>query len=138
MTAESVVEKTANSAVETPEKQKLSLSLHTSALGASTIVHCRGRIIFREEAAALSHAVAAALQRSKHVILDMQGVTAIDSGGMGELVALHMWAHGCGATLKLCGLGSRLLYLLELTNLTTILEIFPTPEAALNASPVAD
>jgi anti-anti-sigma factor len=117
----------------TSEGAELSLSIHTSKIGEIAVIYCRGRIVFREEAAALSHAVAAALQESRHVVLELQGVTAIDSGGMGELVALHMWAQGCGGTLKLSGLSSRLLYLLELTNLTTVFEIFPTQEAALNA-----
>ncbi len=115
----------------------MSLSLQASHLGDITVIHCRGRIIFRNEAEALSHAVAAALQQSKHIILELQGVSAIDSGGMGELVALHMWAQGCGATLKLSGLSSRLLYLLELTNLTAVFEIFATQEAALNACQAA-
>jgi anti-anti-sigma regulatory factor len=48
-----------------------------------------------------------------------------------------MWAQGCGGTLKLSGLSSRLLYLLELTNLTTVFEIFPTQEAALDACSAA-
>jgi anti-anti-sigma factor len=120
-----------------PKEEELSLSLQTSKLGDVTVIYCRGRIIFRSEAEALSHAVAAALQQSKHIILELQGVTAIDSGGMGELVALHMWAQGYGATLKLSGLSSRLLYLLELTNLTAVFEIFPTQEAAMTACRVA-
>ena len=118
-------------------EDQLSLSLQASQLGDVTVIHCRGRIIFRIEAEALSHAFAAALQQSKHIILELQGVSAIDSGGMGELVALHMWAQGCGATLKLSGLSSRLLYLLELTNLTAVFEIFATQEAALNACQAA-
>jgi anti-anti-sigma factor len=112
---------------------ELSLSFDTAKLGETTVIHCRGRIVVREETAALSRAVAAVLEDSKHVILELQGVTAIDSGGLGELVALHMWAQGCGGTLKLSGLTSRLLYLLELTNLASVFEIFPTQEAALNA-----
>jgi anti-anti-sigma factor len=120
-----------------PKEEELSLSLQTSKLGDVTVIYCRGRIIFRNEAEALSHAVTAALQQSKHIILELQGVTAIDSGGMGELVALHMWTQGYGATLKLSGLSSRLLYLLELTNLTAVFEIFPTQEAAMTACRVA-
>lgn len=111
----------------------MSLRVQASKLGDVIVINCRGRIIFRNEAELLSRSVAAALEQSKHIILELQGVTAIDSAGMGELVALHMWAQGCGATLKLSGLGSRLLYLLELTNLTAVFEIFPTQEAALTA-----
>src|SRR5215469_10681577 len=115
------------------EEGGLSLRLDTSKLGNITVIHCHGRIVVREEAAALSRAVAAVIDESKHVILELRGVTVIDSGGLGELVALHLWAHGCGGTLKLSGLSSRLLYLLELTNLTAVFEIFPTQEAARNA-----
>lgn len=120
-----------------PREEELSLSLYASTVGHATVIHCRGRIVFRSEAEALSHAVAAALEQSKHVILELQGVSAIDSAGMGELVALHMWAQAYGATLKLAGLTSRLLYLLELTNLTAVFEIFPTQEAALTACQAA-
>jgi anti-anti-sigma factor len=133
MTTESVIEKCAQPAANILKEEELSLSFQTSRLGDVTVLRCRGRIIFRHEAEALSYAVAAALQQSKHIILELQGVTAIDSAGMGELVALHMWAQGYGATLKLSGLSSRLLYLLELTNLTAVFEIFPTQEAALTA-----
>ena len=120
-----------------PKEEQLSLRLQSSKLGDVTVIHCRGRIIFRNEAEALSHAVGAALHESKHIILELQGVNSIDSAGMGELVSLHMWAQGYGATLKLSGLSSRLLYLLELTNLTTVFEIFPTQEQALNACQAA-
>ncbi|HVO64802.1 MAG TPA: STAS domain-containing protein [Terriglobales bacterium] len=136
MTTEPMLENYAQAAY-VPKEEQLSLSLQSSKLGDVTVIHCRGRIIFRNEAEALSHAVAAALQESKHIILELQGVNAIDSAGMGELVALHMWAQGYGATLKLSGLSSRLLYLLELTNLTTVFEIFPTQEQALNACQAA-
>ncbi|MBV8478630.1 MAG: STAS domain-containing protein [Acidobacteria bacterium] len=116
-----------------PREAELSLSLKASKLGEITVVTCRGRIVWRERAAALSEVVAGVLEHSKHVILHLDGVSAIDSTGIGELVSLHLWAQGCGGTLKLSGLSSRLIYLLELTNLSTVFEIFPTPEAALHA-----
>ncbi len=133
MRTETITKQQAKLPAYISKEAKLSLSLHTSKLAGVTVIHCRGRIVVREEAEALSCAVAAVLRQSKHVILELQGVTAIDSGGMGELVALHMWAQGCGGSLKLSGLSSRLLYLLELTNLTSVFEIFPTQEAALHA-----
>ena len=138
MNTEFMMQKSAPLPANAPqEEEELSLTLRTSKLGDVTVIYCRGRIIFRNEAETLSHAVAGALQQSKHIILELQGVTTIDSAGMGELVALHMWAQGYGATLKLSGLSSRLLYLLELTNLTAVFEIFPTQEAALNACEAA-
>ncbi len=111
----------------------MSLALQVSRLGEAAVIHCNGRIVFREEAAALSHAVNDLLHDVRHIVLDLQGTTAIDSAGLGELVALHMWVQGSGGSLKLCGLSSRIHYLLELTNLTSVLEIFPTEEVALDS-----
>jgi anti-anti-sigma factor len=111
----------------------VSLNLEVSKAGEPAVIHCRSRIIYREEAATLSNAVSDALRHSKNVVLDLEGTSDIDSCGLGELVALHMWAQGTGGTLKLSGLSSRVHYLLELTNLTSVLEIYSTPEAALDA-----
>lgn len=111
----------------------MSLNLEVSRTGEPALIHCSGRIVYREEAATLSNAVSEALRKSKNVVLDLEGTSDIDSCGLGELVALHMWAQGSGGTLKLSGLSSRVHYLLELTNLTSVLEIYSTPEAALDA-----
>jgi anti-anti-sigma factor len=119
--------------VDTKE-QGLSLHLETSRLGNAMVVHCRGRIVYRYEAMALSHKVARLLEQSWVVILDLQQVSAIDSAGLGELVSLHMWARGQDRSLKLCGLSSRLRALLELTNLTSVLEVHATEEYAEQAA----
>lgn len=123
----------AASLVEAKE-QELSLNLETSRLGSTVVVHCRGRIVYRYEAMALSHKVAELLEHNRVVILDLQQVSVIDSAGLGELVALHMWARGQGRSLKLCGLSSRIRALLELTNLTSVLELYATEEYAEQAS----
>lgn len=116
------------------KEQELSLSLETSRLGQAVVVHCRGRIVYRYEATALSHKVAQLLEQNRVVIVDVQQVSAIDSAGLGELVALHMWARGQGRSMKLCGVSSRIRALLELTNLTSVLEVYATEEYAERAS----
>lgn len=117
-----------------PEECKLSLALESSKYGEAVILHCQGRIVNREEAVALSRAVSELLEKTQNIVLDFRGVTAIDSAGLGELVSLHMWALGKGCSLKLTGLSSRLFHLLEITNLTSIFEIFSTEQAALQSS----
>jgi len=75
--------------------------------------------------------VGESIEASDVVILDLKGVSAIDSAGLGEMVALHMWARGHGHALKMTGLSSRIRHLLELTNLTSVFEIYATEEEAL-------
>ena len=116
------------------KEQELSLRLETSTLGSAVVVHCSGRIVYRYEASALSHKVAGLLESHALVILDLQHVSAIDSAGLGELVALHMWAQAHRRCLRLSGVSSRIHALLKLTNLTSILEVYATEEHALDAS----
>jgi anti-anti-sigma factor len=116
------------------KEHELALHLQTSKLGNAVVIHCSGRIVYRYEAAALSHKVAGLLENHKLVILDLQRISAIDSAGLGELVALHMWAQGQGRSIKVTGVSSRIRALLELTNLTSVLEIYATEEHAFKES----
>ena len=53
------------------------------------IVHCQGRIVYRDEAAALSRVVGEVLQNGGKVILDLSGVNSIDSAGIGSAMAAN-------------------------------------------------
>jgi anti-anti-sigma factor len=113
------------------KEDRLSLILETSKLGEAVILRCKGRIVFRDEVVELSKVVGDAIQSSRLLILDLQGVSAIDSAGLGELVALHMWAQGNACDLKMTGLSSRIRRLLDLTNLTSVFEIYATEADAI-------
>lgn len=109
----------------------MKLSLETRRSGDVIIIHCEGRIVYREEAAALSRVVGEALQDTREVILDFEGVHSIDSAGLGELVLAHMSAEGQGKTVKLSGARPHVRELLELTNLTSVFEMYPSLEEAI-------
>jgi anti-sigma B factor antagonist len=113
------------------KESSLSLSLESSRLGDAIVLHCKGRIVFRQEVIKLSQVAGDSIESAGLVILDLKGVSAIDSAGLGEMVSLHMWAKGHGCALKMTGLSSRIRHLLELTNLTSVFEIYATEEEAL-------
>jgi len=110
---------------------KLKLSLEMRNHGDVIIVHCQGRIVYRDEAAVLARVVGEVLQQAKHLVLDLSGVSSIDSAGMGELALLQTLAQGKNVTLKCAGPNALLRTLLDLTNLDTVLEVHPSVEAAL-------
>jgi anti-sigma B factor antagonist len=116
------------------KEDSLALSLETCALGEAIVLHCKGRIVFRDEVIKLSQIVGESIEATHLVILDLKGVSTIDSAGLGELVSLHMWARGHGCTLKMTGLSSRIRHLLDLTNLTSVFEIHATEEEAIAAA----
>jgi anti-anti-sigma factor len=105
------------------KESKLKLSLETRNRGDVMIVHCQGRIVYRDEAAALSRLVADVLQHAKKLVLDLSGVSSMDSAGIGELALLHTWAQDKNATLKCAGANTLVRSLLDLTNLDSVLDI---------------
>jgi anti-sigma B factor antagonist len=117
------------------KESKLKLSLETRNRGDVMIVHCHGRIVYRDEAAALSRLVGQLLQHASKVILDMSGVDSIDSAGIGDLALLHTWAQERDADLKIAGANTFVRNLLDLTNLDSVLDVHPTLDSALESFP---
>jgi anti-sigma B factor antagonist len=115
------------------KESKLKLSLETRNSGDVMIVHCQGRIVYRDEAAALSRLVGEILENSGKVVLDLSGVSSIDSAGIGELAFLYTWAQSQRAGLKCASPTPLVRDLLHLTNLNSVLEIHPSVGEALAA-----
>jgi anti-sigma B factor antagonist len=120
-------------ALSTSKELKLKLSLETRNRGDVMIVHCQGRIVYRDEAAALSRFVGEVLQDTGKVVLDLSGVSSMDSAGIGELALLQTWAQERSADLKYAGPNRFVRSLLDLTNLDSVLEIHSTVHDALAA-----
>lgn len=115
------------------KEPKLKLSLATLNRGDVIIVHCQGRIVYRDEAAALSRVVGDVLLDSNKLVLDLSGVTSIDSAGIGELALLQSWAQSRNVAFKCAGPNLLVRNLLELTNLDSVLEVHPSLDAALES-----
>jgi anti-sigma B factor antagonist len=115
------------------KESELKLTLEARNCGDVMIVHCQGRIVYRDEAAALSHLVGEVLDNGGKVVLDLSGVSSIDSAGIGELVFLHTSAQSQNADLKYASPSLLVRELLDLTNLDSILEIHPSVCEALAA-----
>jgi len=115
------------------KESKLKLSVEARNHGDVIIVHCQGRIVYRDEAAALSRVVGEILHRGSKLVLDLSGVTSMDSAGIGELALLQSWAQQRQAELKCAGASSVVQTLLDLTNLDSVLDIHPTLDSALQS-----
>jgi anti-anti-sigma factor len=116
----------------------LKLSVETRQSGDITIVHCEGRVVYRDEALILARVVKATLGDSQEVIIDLGGVLDMDSAGLGELVFLHMAAEDQGRRLKLAGANVQVSELFELTRLSSIFQTFPSVADALAEDELAE
>ncbi len=111
----------------------MKLNLQTRSLEDVMIVHCQGRIVYRDEAAALSRLVGQVIEDRGKVLLDLSGISFIDGAGMGELVLLHTWAQSRNAELRCASPSPLVRELFDITNLNSVLEIHADLNEALAA-----
>ena len=109
----------------------MKLHLETETVGKVIVLSCRGRFTYRDEATAFSGKMAELLPSVRQVVVELSGLEALDSAGLGELVVVHMWAKASGCSMKLAGADARIRQLFELTNLVSVFDIHPTLDDAL-------
>src|ERR1700675_2506679 len=68
-----------------------------------------------------------------HLILDMSGVSFLDSAGVGALVQLYVHRRNLGKSFALAALTQQGMAVLQVDGLAKLLPNFPTVEAALEA-----
>ena len=108
----------------------MALRMTTCSFVDTTIVECSGRIVLGDESANFRHLVKTRLTECKQIVVDLGGVTYIDSIGLGVLVGLLTSAQKAGGDIKLASLKPRLIDVLGVTKLMTLFETFDRAEDA--------
>ena len=111
----------------------MNLKIEKRLVDGVTVVSCQGRIMFGDEANALRDFLKEALTETPRMVLNLSGVTYIDSGGLGTLVGVYSSARGGRGRIKLTGLGQRLHDVLQITKLATVFQVFDSEQEALAA-----
>ncbi len=111
----------------------MALKLSVKNANGVTVVYCSGRIVFGEEAAELRERVKEMLATVKQIVLNLGGVSYIDSGGLGTLVGLYTSARASGGDIKLANLTKRVDDQLQITKLVTIFEVYDGEDNAIAA-----
>ena len=100
--------------------------------GATTILDLAGNITIGESADILRDKVRSLLQQGrKQIVVNLAGVSYMDSAGLGELVRSHATATQQGAALKLTNVTKRLQDLLVITKLSTVFDSYDDEAAAI-------
>jgi anti-sigma B factor antagonist len=99
-----------------------------------TVMALDGRIVLGEESSTLREKVKNLVaEGKKKIVLNMNGVTYIDSSGLGALVAAYSSSKSGGASMRLSNLGSNLNQLLQITKLLTIFEVSDSEADAVHS-----
>ena len=96
------------------------------------IISLQGKITIGAGDTQLRETIAQALANGKtKILLDMSGVTTIDSSGIGELVGAYTTVTNRGGKLKLLHLPAKLNELLHVTQLITVFEVYENERDAV-------
>jgi anti-sigma B factor antagonist len=97
-----------------------------------TILEPKGKITIGVGDVALRDAVQGAIEGgASNLLINMQGVSTIDSSGIGELVAAYTTVTNRGGKLRLYGLPPKVSDILQITQLITVLDILDDEEEAI-------
>ena len=111
----------------------MTLRVQTQVSGDVFILRCDGRIVFGDEGAVLRERAGNMLSGTPKIVVNLDGVDYIDSGGLGLLVGLFVSAKNRGGELKLVSPKKRITDVLRRTNLDTIFRVYGNDDEAVAA-----
>ena len=108
----------------------MSLKADSRQVDGVAVVDLSGRIVLGEATTTLREALQNLVsQGQKKILLNLAGVSYIDSSGLGALVSGYTTVTGQSGQLKLLNLTAKVQDLLQITKLLTVFEVF-TDEAS--------
>lgn len=97
------------------------LSFRTEIQEGAAVVYCSGRLM-AGETEPLRAEVKSLFPRAKSVVLDLTGLTRMDSMGLGAIVGLYVSAKAAGCEFTMINFGERVRQLLIVTNVLSLFE----------------
>lgn len=103
----------------------MSVKVSTRQVGDVTVADVAGKLTLGEGSSTLRETLRnLTTQGHKKILLNLSGVTYLDSSGIGELVAGYTTITSAGGKLKLVNLTSRVQNPLQTTKLYTVFDIY--------------
>jgi len=102
----------------------MSVKIGTREVEGVSVVDITGQITLGDETGQLRSAVSDLLEKGKKkIVLNLAGVSYIDSSGVGELVGSYTTVRNRGGELKLLNLTKKVHDVLQVTKLYTVFDI---------------
>jgi len=110
----------------------INLYIKERQAGDVTVLDLKGRVRVGGATVALHKSFRSLVQEEKILILlNLAGVTHIDSSGLGELISSHITVFNKGGEIKLAHLTETLRELMTVTKLLTIFDVYENEADAL-------
>ncbi len=102
--------------------------------GGVRIIGLKGKITIGSGDVQLRDVIHAAVDAGQtKILLDLAGVTAMDSSGIGEMVASYTTVTNRGGQLKLSRLSPKINDILQVTQLITVFEVYDSVDEAVQS-----
>jgi anti-sigma B factor antagonist len=110
------------------------LNINERQAGDVTVLDMSGKITIGEGSVALRTAIRRLLEEGKkRILLNLAGISYVDSSGIGELVSSYTAINKEGGQLKLLNLTQKIQDLLTITKLLTVFDVYDGEADALNS-----
>lgn len=112
----------------------INLYINERRMGNVTVLDLKGRVRIGGGTVSLHKSIRCLVAEGKtEILLNLAGVTHIDSSGLGELISSHVTVNDKGGQIKLIHLTESLRELMIITKLLTVFDVYDDePEALLS------
>ena len=109
------------------------LKMETHVSGDVLILHCTGRLVYGDEAAAFRDRIKNILLGTNQIVVNLSGIEYVDSGGLGTLVGVLASTRNRHGEIKLVRPVQRVADLLRRTRLHTVFKSYESDDQAVAA-----
>jgi anti-sigma B factor antagonist len=110
------------------------MTIQERTVGSATVLDCDGKLVLGDGDALLKDKIhSLVFQQRKQIVMNLGGVSYVDSSGLGALVAASVTAKNAGGQIKLVNLTKRLHDLLSIAKLLTVFDAYDSEEEALRS-----
>ena len=103
-------------------------------VGNVTVLALKGKVTIGSGDVALRDAIGEAVSGGKkNLLVDLGGVSKMDSSGLGELVAAHNTVTADSGTIKLAKIPSKLYNVMGVTQIISVFDVFDNLDEALES-----
>ncbi len=101
-------------------------------VGTVTVIDLSGKLASSDESGLLKDKVTSVyFQGRKQILINLNGLTYMDSGGLGELVSCLATAKRSSGVIKLSNMGKRVQDLLIMTKLLAVFDVYDSEAEAV-------
>jgi len=110
----------------------MGLSINTRRVDGHIVVEVSGRLVYGEACLMLRELTQRlTTDGSRFFVLDLSGISHMDSAGLGLLLSIYATIRNQGGDLKLLNVAPRVRELLKVTSLIRVFEIFEDENSAI-------